>query len=407
VTIDLLCKVVDNYGDIGVVYRLARSLSEQPEAPRLRLIVDDLQSFACLEPGVDPRLDVQSLCGWELYRWGASEAALQAFREEPPEVVLECFACGRPDWLESLLFDEGGGRDCLIVELDYLTAEAFAAEFHRMPSLTRSASVRKAMFFPGFSAGTGGLTLDRAFSAAREASREPDAGSGIAGLGLRSSILARLGAMPLPSELPADAADRFWVSLFSYERDYGAVVADLAAYAAAAGSAPASARKGLLVFAAAGRSQACVISAWEAAGRPFDLVALPFLPQGDWDELLLSCDFSIVRGEESWSRASLSGRAFLWQAYPQEQRHQMVKVEAFLARIEPYFEAGDFALLADAYRELNDRDRDSPGERGHERLLPLLERSDSLSRAFRAFSDSLAPLGDLGSNLLTFLREIV
>src|SRR5512145_3134569 len=42
VTIDILCKVVDNYGDIGVAWRLARALSELPDPPALRLVVDDL-----------------------------------------------------------------------------------------------------------------------------------------------------------------------------------------------------------------------------------------------------------------------------------------------------------------------------------------------------------------------------
>ena len=44
-TIDILCKVVDNYGDIGLVYRLARALSELEAGPSLRLIVDDLHAF--------------------------------------------------------------------------------------------------------------------------------------------------------------------------------------------------------------------------------------------------------------------------------------------------------------------------------------------------------------------------
>ena len=107
--IDILCKVVDNYGDIGFAYRLARSLSERPDAPRLRLVVDDFDAFALLDPAVDPSLAQQVVHGWELYRWresGAGEATA-SFRARRPRIVLECFACGRPDWLEAILFEPG------------------------------------------------------------------------------------------------------------------------------------------------------------------------------------------------------------------------------------------------------------------------------------------------------------
>ena len=48
--ITILCKVVDNFGDIGVVYRLAKSilnLSQNPQfaKTKIRLIVDDLTAF--------------------------------------------------------------------------------------------------------------------------------------------------------------------------------------------------------------------------------------------------------------------------------------------------------------------------------------------------------------------------
>jgi uncharacterized repeat protein (TIGR03837 family) len=166
-TIDLLCRVVDNYGDIGVVFRLARALSELERAPRLRLIVDDLGAFNKLLPEVDPLLPAQSVRGWELFAWsghgGLEYGPIRAsYGSVPPTVVLECFACGRPDWLEAILFDDDRAVKT-IVNLEYLTAEDYAEEFHRIPSLTRSDRVKKHMFLPGFTAGTGGLILDRSY----------------------------------------------------------------------------------------------------------------------------------------------------------------------------------------------------------------------------------------------------
>lgn len=434
--IDILCKVVDNYGDIGFAYRLARSLSERPDAPRLRLVVDDFDAFALLDPAVDPSLAQQVVHGWELYRWresGAGEATA-SFRARRPRIVLECFACGRPDWLEAILFEPGTEEACLIVDIEHLTAEAYADDFHHMPSLTRSPRVKKAIFLPGFTAATGGLVVDESFARARlRASSDESHAS------LRRELLDRLGPQAGAADSAGDAAaarspagtaegaaalrleDCFWVCVFSYERDYGRIIADLASYqalVAADGSAP------LLVLAAAGRSQDCFVAAWSAAGEPFPLIRLPFLPQEIWDELLLACDFSIVRGEDSWARAALAGNPFLWQAYPQENRYQLVKVAAFLEILMPHFitetpipagrtgtavsgTAAAFSFLRDLYMAFNDRDRDWAGETGQEEILSALTLYSDLMPGFRSFSESLARMPDLASRLLTFLREIV
>ena len=43
--ITILCKVVDNFGDIGVVWRLCKRLKEIDSDLKINLIVDDLFSF--------------------------------------------------------------------------------------------------------------------------------------------------------------------------------------------------------------------------------------------------------------------------------------------------------------------------------------------------------------------------
>ena len=395
VLIDILCKVVDNYGDIGVAYRLARAFSALPDAPRIRLIVDELSAFAALEPRVDPTAERQVVRGWEVFGWELSPAALEAFSARPTRVLVQCFACPRPDWLEALLFDPQAGES-LIVDLEYLTAEDYAEDLHGMPSLTRSAKVRKAMFLPGFAKGTGGLIIDPPF----ESSRELAASEG-GRVFLRRELLASPGTVPTaaaPGTVPGSA---FWLLVFSYERDYSRIVADMAAFA---GGRLMSEGRELLALSAAGRSQACFRAAWDAAGRPFPLIELPFLPQEAWDRVLLACDFSIVRGEDSWARAALSGKPFLWQAYPQEGKHHVVKVEAFLDRLKPHFPEAEFAPLAAAYRAFNDRDADSPEASGDESILPLLEGSPSSEKGFRDFADSVRGLGNLAEGLAAMLK---
>ena len=60
--IDLFCRVVDNYGDIGVCWRLARQLDTEHDC-KVRLIVDDLAAFRFIAPGIDPTLTQQNLLG--------------------------------------------------------------------------------------------------------------------------------------------------------------------------------------------------------------------------------------------------------------------------------------------------------------------------------------------------------
>jgi len=396
VTIDLLCKVVDNYGDIGVVYRLAKALSGLDPGLSLRLVVDNLEAFRALAPVIDPGKPLQRLRGWTVAAWdqpaaapgAAAESARELYRRERPRFVIECFACGRPEWLEEILFDPEDPGKRLVVNLEYLTAEDYAREFHLMPSATRSGLVRKSFFMPGFAPGTGGLILDPGFREARARFLDP-ATRGAA----RLKALKAAGFEPEPGE-----GERFWVSVFSYERDYGRIVADLAAYGR---------ERPLLALVASGRSEACFRKAWEKAGRPFPARFLPFLPQEAWDEILLASDFSIVRGEESLARAALAGRPFLWHAYVQEGAHQLVKVRALLSRLKACFAEPDYTLLEELFLAFNDRLADGPDRAGRESLLPLLERESALERGFEDFSRRLFELGDLAGHLLTFLRDFV
>lgn len=386
-TIDILCKVVDNYGDIGVAYRLAKALAERAPEAKLRLTVDDLAAFAKLAPGLDPSREAQELGAWTVLSWGARRPGLL---HEPPSVVLECFACGRPDWFEERLFDPARTDTRHIINVEHLSAEDWVDELHRMRSLTRSGLVKKWIFMPGFTPDSGGLILDGAFMAARrrwaEARREGRSGPE------RRALARRLG---LP--LAAGDEDALWLAVFSYERDYGATLRSIAAYA----------DRPILAFAASGRSQACFMAAWEREGRPCAALALPFLPQDRWDELLLACDFSIVRGEESLSRAALAGRPFLWQAYLQDEAHHQVKVAAFMEKLRPFLSGGDWLAVAEAHRDFNERPRDDAAHAGSEDILPLLEGLGRLSAGYEGLSESLVKNGNLADKLLTFIDDLV
>jgi uncharacterized repeat protein (TIGR03837 family) len=443
-TVDILCKVVDNLGDIGFAYRLARALSELPEPPALRLIVDDLEAFAGLCPGVNPEMPLQRVGEWTVARWESPGAQVLAlYLAERPRAVIECYACGRPDWLEAILFDADDPVPRAIVNLEYLTAEPWARDFHRLPSMTRSPLVRKAVFMPGFEPGTGGLIQDRAFTKLISECASAD--------GLYAVRRAALDALSAscPSALPAgfDLASAFWFLAFSYEHDFTAIVADLARFGS---------RTPVLALVAAGRSSSPFLDAWNRAGRPFPVLELPLVPQPLWDRLLVASDFAVVRGEESFARACLSGQPFLWECYPfadepvaqpnaggvlanggvsadrgvltnDHMDGHLPKVHAFLDRIRPYLPPEDYAryegltlAFNGARGELSEcGELSEPGE-----LLSILRavtprisvpRTDTapesektgFSTGFAEWALEVRNLGNLAANLMTFLRDLV
>ncbi|MBN1242210.1 MAG: elongation factor P maturation arginine rhamnosyltransferase EarP [Spirochaetales bacterium] len=428
-TIDILCKVVDNYGDAGVVLRLARALSELPDPPRLRVVTDGPEAFRALGLTVDAALPVQpfgTLPEARLYAWGgaAPESATTAsaapasapsgsapphpdFVRERPRIVLECFACGRPPWLDGLLFDATDQDPRLVVNLEHLSAEPWTVELHRMLSATRSGLVRKRIFMPGFADGTGGLVIDRSFREAlgkwrplRDAAALGTPGAREALAAARADLARRAGIA-----LPPGTETALWVPLFSYEHDYRDMAADFSAFARENG-------RDVCVLAAPGRSTGSVRRAFAGCPEGVRFVPLPFLPQETWDELVLAGDFPIVRGEDSWARAALGGAPFLWHAYLQDGAHQQVKVRAFLDTLEPFALATPggkafFPALATLYLAFNERFADSPEAGGAEGLLPVLRSLDALRPAFRALADSLSARGDLAAHLMTFLGEIV
>ncbi len=383
-TIDIVCKVVDNFGDIGVVFRLAKALSAAMPSLKLRIIVDNLQAFHALEPAVHPEAAMQRVKGWTVVQWNKP---CDIFLSKRPRFIVEAFACGRPDWYEAILFDETDAETRILVNLEYLSAEAYTEEMHRIPSLTRSPLVKKYMFMPGFSPKTGGLIIDPEFRKARARLR-----------GDRASLIrARAGFClspdhPIAGEL---LEERYWISVFSYEHDYEPIIRDLVEF---------NESRPLVVLLADGRGADCFKKKWLEALSPFPLIELPFLPQARWDEILLASDFSIIRGEESLARAALSGHPFLWHAYLQDKGHHLVKVEALLDRMEPFFSMESFACVRNLFLLFNKRDRDHDLAHGNEKILPVLRESTGLSSGFSAFAEFLMQNGDLAQELLTFFR---
>ncbi|MDK4475445.1 elongation factor P maturation arginine rhamnosyltransferase EarP, partial [Fusobacterium necrophorum] len=70
----------------------------------------------------------------------------------------------------------------------------------------------------------------------------------------------------------------------------------------------------------------------------YDKIKLKFLPfysQENYEALIQKCDFNFVRGEDSFARALLTGKPFLWHIYPQKNGLHFQKLQSFLEKYCP------------------------------------------------------------------------
>ena len=65
---DIFCTVIDNFGDIGVCWRLARQLAGE-HGLQVRLWVGDVARLQPLHPDIDPAQENQTARGVEIRRW--------------------------------------------------------------------------------------------------------------------------------------------------------------------------------------------------------------------------------------------------------------------------------------------------------------------------------------------------
>ena len=308
---DIFCKVVDNYGDIGVCWRLAADLASRGR--RVRLWVDDPRALGWMAPGAANG----SWPGVEVLGWDRAHARPFVSGLAPADVWVEGFGCDIPEPMVQCRFNDATGERPHVakpawINLEYLSAQLYAERSHGLPSPVLrgpAAGHTRYFFFPGFSECTGGLL------------REPDLASRQAAFD-RGRWLAEQGV--------AWRGERL-ICLFCYEPT---ALAQLLHHLA---TGPVATRLLITTGRAAGAVQqissaagvSCLPQSF-GAGDALSIHYLRALSQLDFDHLLWACDLNFVRGEDSLVRAIWARKPFVWQAYPQDDDAHRDKVEALL-----------------------------------------------------------------------------
>jgi uncharacterized repeat protein (TIGR03837 family) len=300
-SVHIFCHVIDNFGDLGVCWRLARQLRAEYGA-HVTLLVDDLATFRQLDSRIDPRRVVQTLDDIALMSWRNNDALVLA----PAELVIEGFACALPENYRAQIT-----KKTLWINLDYLSAEAWIDDCHGLRS-PQAGGASTTFWFPGFTPRSGGLL------------READLLTRLDDPEQASAFWQRQG---LPS--PSTKTPR--LSLFCYDSaSVDALLTALHEHQAelmiCAGKALAAVNARLPQPLAIGESRQ------HGATR---LYALPMLAHADYDQLLAACDLNIIRGEDSFVRAQWAAKPLLWHIYPQDELAHETKLAAWLDRVAP------------------------------------------------------------------------
>lgn len=319
---DIFCRIIDNFGDIGVCWRLARQLT-QDHHQVVRLWVDDLTSFSCIAPDVNTEIQQQVVQGVEICRWQC------VFGEvEPAEVVIEAFACELSDVYVAALLQRK--KQPVWINLEYLSAEPWVVQCHGLPSPHPRLPLIKTFFFPGFVQGTGGLLREKNLIARRSAFSTT----------AERAFLQRKGLLKRkPGEIR--------ISLFCY---------DTASVTKLIRVLSESSKPVLLIVTEGSVAESIASLSNHPSSQMGKLIKhgqltvqiIPFMEQTDYDLLLWSCDFNFVRGEDSFVRAQWAGSPFVWNIYPQTEGAHWKKLDAFL----DLYTANMPEEMADVVREI-------------------------------------------------------
>lgn len=297
-------RVIDNYGDAGVGWRLSCLLAEYMHM-HVRLWIDDTDALNKLVPASEQQTQI-TIEAWQ------SDAIMQQqlSAAADPVLVIETFGCELPPQVLERM------RQCrpLWLNWEYLTAEDWAVGLHAMSSLQPN-GLEKYFWFMGIDEDSGGLLREPDYLAEREKFRQQPK--------LQQAFRQEYG-------LPLQHTGQLWL-VFAYTSGQWAQWMAMWQQAdtpvtlwLAGGQVIESLRAAKLIAPEELQQEGDICELGNVT-----LVRIPFVPQAAFDRLLWLADAAIVRGEDSLVRALWAGLPFFWHIYRQDDDVHLQKLHAF------------------------------------------------------------------------------
>ena len=282
---DIFCRVIDNFGDAGVCWRLATDLATRGQRVRLFIDQPDILTKLVGNFSASHLIEVQSWPG-DQERFSVHDFA---------DVVIEAFACDIPPAYVDAM--NAANKHVAWINLEYLTAETWVESHHGMPSPHPRYALTKHFYFPGFTSSTGGLL------------REPEL----------TTLLQSSEAIQITN--PAVPIKLF---LFSYEQPA------IGHWLKSIQNGNIATTLGVTPCPAKIQIENWLNSQTDHGNLCFEY--LEFVAQHEFDALIGRFDVLFVRGEDSFVRAQWAGKPLIWHIYPQEEDAHLVKLKAFYDR---------------------------------------------------------------------------
>ena len=385
---DIFCSVVDNFGDIGVCWRLACNLAARGK--QVRLWVDDVSPLDWMAPNGHPNVEVidckNGLPNDQDYVLG--DVLVDTFDCEFAINLVASQAINTPARSQFTL------PESLIqpvwLNLEYLTAESFAERAHTLPYVHHSGAAQgwtQRYFYPGFNDKTGGLLREADLFEQQQAF---DKAAWLANL--KFEVSGHSGFESIKLKLLSSRL----VSLFCYEPAALETLIDQLA----------SSETPTCLLVTAGRATNAIKTLLENKNRlhpaylfpeQLSILYIPQLTQTEYDHLLWSCDLNFVRGEDSLVRAIWAAKPFIWQIYPQHDGAHHPKLNAFLQMMNAP------ASLKTAHTAWNASEAEAKAD-PHLPHFPQLDLP-TWAQSVENLSTKLRLQADLASSLIAFAEK--
>lgn len=382
-SIDIFCEIIDNFGDIGVVYRISKELKKIFQNVRIRIVLNRLEEFKAINKKVKD-VDYQEIDGLICVTEKYVKENMESFGVS--DVFIEAFGCNVPE--EYVKAAKENSK--LWINLEYLSGEKWIEDFHLCESLIDSKTLKKIFFMPGFSEKSGGVIIDSDFLERMKYGKEN-----------RDEVFKKYFK-------DFDLKDKFIGTVFSYEKNFENLLETLKNY-----------EKETVLLLMGEKTQKSFSeilkkNLTEDYGNivkygKITMIYSDFFSQEEYEEIISASDFNFTRGEDSFVRGIVLGKPFMWHIYLQEEKAHMDKIKAFTERFKESVEVSEeekeiIENYCNLLEDYNDRDKNSL-EKGKEDFRIFFEKIEEINRICEKYSKFLLEKCNLVKKLYKYIQE--
>ena len=382
-SIDIFCEIIDNFGDIGVVYRISKELKKIFQNVRIRIVLNRLEEFKAINKKVKDT-DYQEIDGLICVTEKYVKENIETFGVS--DVFIEAFGCNVPEEYVK----QAKENSKLWINLEYLSGEKWIEDFHLCESLIDSKTLKKIFFMPGFNEKSGGVIIDSGFLERMKYGKEN-----------RDEVFKKYFK-------DFDLKDKFIGTVFSYEKNFENLLETLKNY-----------EKETVLLLMGEKTQKSFSEILkknliEDYGNivkygKITMIYSDFFSQEEYEEIISASDFNFTRGEDSFVRGIILGKPFMWHIYLQEEKAHMDKIKAFTERFKESVEVSEeekniIESYCNLLEDYNDRDKNSL-EKGKEDFRIFFEKFEEIDRICEKYSKFLLEKCNLVKKLYKYIQE--